>query len=118
MPARKRHKPGGVEEGPDLTTKSGRRTAQQQAAKEFADRLAAEKAEQKRVQRERQEARRAAQRRQDLQAAKDAAAARLKEVRRRGLPGPVRAEAEEAYRAALDALLRDEQGLEPAPPPE
>lgn len=113
MPARRRRKPGGVEETPDLSTRQGRKAAQQRAARVFADRQRAEREEQSRQARERNEARRRERRRQELIEAKDKAAARLRDVRRRDLPGAVRAEAEAAYRAALDALMRDEQGLPP-----
>lgn len=113
MPARRRRRPGGVEPAPDLSTRQGRRTAQATAAQVFADRQRAEREEQGRLARERNEARARERRRQELVEAKERAAARLRDVRRRGLPGAVRIEADEAYRAALDALLRDEQGLPP-----
>jgi len=113
MPARRRRRPGGVEPTPDLATRQGRRTAQHSAARVFADRQQAERDEQSRRARERNEARLRERRHEELVEAKERAAARLKDVRRRGLPGAVRIEAEEAYRAALDALLRDEQGLPP-----
>ena len=112
MPARKRHKPGGVDEPPDLGTRSGRKVAQKSAAQIFAERREAER-EQRQAARVRREAQAREARRRELTQAKDAAAARLKDVRRRDAPGAVRVEAEAAYRAALDALLRDEQGLPP-----
>jgi hypothetical protein len=102
MPARKRRKPGGPEEQP---VKS--------AAQVFADRQQAAKDEQREAARVRREAQEREERRRQLTRAKDAAADRLKEVRRRGASGAARIEAEAAYRAALDALLRDEQGLPP-----
>jgi hypothetical protein len=113
MPARKRRKPGGVEEQPDLSTRGGRKVAQKSAAQIFAERQQAAKDEQREAARVRREAQEREERRRQLNRAKDAAAARLKEVRRRDAPGAARAEAEAAYRAALDALLRDEQGLPP-----
>lgn len=116
MPARKRRKPGGVEEQPDLSTRTGRTTAQKSAAQVFAERQAAEKAEQREASRVRREAQEREERRRQLTRDKDAAAARLKEVRRRGAGGDARVEAEAAYRAALDALIRDEQGLPPVDP--
>jgi len=106
MPARKRRKPGGVEEtGPAKS-----------AAQIFAERQQAAKDEQRHAARVRREAQEREERRRQLTAAKDAAAARLKEVRRRGGSGEARTEAEAAYRAALDALIRDEQGLPPVDP--
>lgn len=115
MPARKRRKPGGVEPQPDLSTRSGRKQAQASAAEVFAKR----QAEERRRQSEEAKVRRAAQEREDrrrrLTQDKDRAADGLKEVRRRGAPAEARVEAEAAYRAALDALIRDEQGLPPEP---
>ncbi|QYG93328.1 hypothetical protein HC251_13440 [Iamia sp. SCSIO 61187] len=113
MPARKRHKPGGVGDQPDLGTRSGRKVAQRSAAQIFAERREAEREEQRQAARVRREAQQREDRRRELNRAKDAAAARLKEVRRRDVPGAARAEAEAAYRAALDAVIRDEQGLPP-----
>lgn len=116
MPARKRRKPGGNgEQPPDLATRSGRKVAQKSAAEIFAERQAAERAEQREAARVRREAQEREERRRQLTRDKDAAADRLKEVRRRGAGGEARAEAEAAYRAALDALIRDEQGLPPVP---
>lgn len=111
MPARKRHKPGGAE--PDLGTRSGRKVAQRSAAQIFAERREAEREEQRQAARARRQAQEREARRRQLTQAKDLAAARLKEVRRRAAPGSARVEAEAAYRAALEALLRDEQGLPP-----
>lgn len=113
MPPRRRRRPGGAPAEFDLSTPQGRKAAQQSAAQAFAQRQRAEREEQSRLARERNEARRKEQRRQELVEAKDRAAARLRDVRRRNVPGAVRAEADAAYRAALDALLRDEQGLPP-----
>jgi hypothetical protein len=103
MPARKRRKPGGLEP----------QTAPKSAAQIFAERQQAAKDEQRQAARVRREAQQREDRRRELTRAKDAAAARLKEVRRRDAPGSARAEAEAAYRAAIDALIRDEQGLPP-----
>jgi hypothetical protein len=114
MPARKRRKPGGVEEQPpDLSTRGGRKVAQKSAAQIFAERQQAAKDEQREAARVRREAQERENRRRELNRAKDAAAARLKDVRRRGASGDARTEAEAAYRAALDAVIRDEQGLPP-----
>ncbi|HEX7134588.1 MAG TPA: hypothetical protein VF228_18585, partial [Iamia sp.] len=117
MPARKRRKPGGVEEQapapPDLSTRGGRKVAQKSAAEIFAERQQAAKDEQREAARVRREAQERENRRRELNRTKDAAAARLKEVRRRGASGEARTEAEAAYRAALDAVIRDEQGLPP-----
>ncbi|HMJ78517.1 MAG TPA: hypothetical protein VK507_21210 [Iamia sp.] len=113
MPARKRHKPGGVEDVPDLSTRSGRKVAQKSAAQIFAERQQAVRDEQREASRVRREAQQREDRRRELTKAKDAAASRLKEVRRRGASGAARTDAEAAYRAALDALIRDEQGLPP-----
>lgn len=98
MPARKRRQPGGTPPDP------------KSAAEVFAERQAAAKEAQRRADRERHEAAVAARRRQELTEAKDRAAARLREARRAGAPGPVRAEAEAAYGEALAALLADERG--------
>lgn len=115
MPARKRHKPGGVqpEEDPDLSTRSGRRRAQEAEAQKFATRRQAEKDEERARSRAHREAAEREDRRRELAKGKDRAAERLKEVRRRGGSAEQRAEAEAAYRVALDAVLRDEQGLPP-----
>ena len=113
MPARKRHKPGGVDEQPDLSTRSGRKVAQKSAAQIFAERQQAEREEQRSQARVRREAQERENRRRELTKAKDLAADRLKDVRRRGASGDQRTAAEAAYRAALDALIRDEQGLPP-----
>jgi hypothetical protein len=102
MPARKRKKPGG---GVEPTPKS--------AAQVFAERQQAAKDEQREASRVRREAQQREDRRRELTKAKDAAATRLKDVRRRGASGEARIEAEAAYRAAIDALIRDEQGLPP-----
>ncbi len=116
MPARKRRKPGGGVEEPDLTTRSGRKAAQQTAAQVFAERQRAEREEQREQARVRREAQAREDRRRELTKAKDAAAARLKDVRKRGGSGDERIAAEAAYRASLDALIRDEQGLPPLDP--
>jgi hypothetical protein len=113
VPSRKRRKPGGAVEGPDLSTRGGRKQAQRSAAEIFAERQAAEREEQRQAARVRREAQAREDRRRELTRAKDAAAARLKEVRRRDGSGEERIAAEAAYRAALDALIRDEQGLPP-----
>ncbi|MGI8938591.1 MAG: hypothetical protein ACR2JF_10340 [Iamia sp.] len=115
MPARKRHKPGGVEpeESYDLSTKSGRRRAQDTAAQRFAIRRQAEKDEERARAKAHREAAERENRRRELGKEKDRAADHLKEVRRRGGSADQRAQAEAAYRAALDAVLRDEQGLPP-----
>jgi hypothetical protein len=104
MPARKRRKHGGAVVAP------------KSAAEVFAERQQAERAEQREAARVRREAQEREERRRQLTVAKDRAADRLKDVRRRGASGEVRAEAEAAYRAAIDALIRDEQGLPPAEP--
>jgi len=114
MPARRRRHPGGVDPTPDLSTRTGRRTAQHDAAKVFADRQVADKQEQRERSRVQREAAAREKQRRELSEAKDAAARRLKDVRRRGASAEARAEVEAAYRAALDAVLRDEQGLPPA----
>lgn len=101
MPARKRRKHGGAVVAP------------KSAAEVFAERQQAERAEQREAARVRREAQAREERRRQLTVAKDRAADRLKDVRRRGASGEVRAEAEAAYRAAIDALIRDEQGLPP-----
>lgn len=113
MPARRRRRPGGVDPTPDLSTRTGRRTAQHDAAKVFADRQLADKQEQRERSRVQREAAAREKQRRELSEAKDAAARRLKDVRRRGASAEARAEVEAAYRAALDAVLRDEQGLPP-----
>lgn len=115
MPARKRHKPGGSppEDAFDLSTRSGRRQAQATAAQRFATRRQVERDEERERQRAHREAAEREERRRRLAKDKDDAAARLKEVRRRGGSAEQRAGAEAAYRAALDAVLRDEQGLPP-----
>jgi hypothetical protein len=115
MPARKRRKVGGAVEQPDLTTRGGRKEAERSAAEVFAERQRAERDEQRAQARVRREAQAREDRRRELTKAKDAAAARLKDVRRRDAPGEERSAAEAAYRAALDALIRDEQGLPPLP---
>lgn len=103
MPARKRRKPGGLVE-----------TTPRSAAQVFAERQQAAKDAQRQAAKVRREAQEREERRRQLTRDKDAAAARLKEVRRRGASGDARVEAEAAYRLALDALIRDEQGLPPA----
>lgn len=115
MPARKRHKPGGQqpETSFDMTTRSGRRSAEASAAAQFAARREREKEEERARSRAHREAAEREQRRRTLAKEKDRAADRLKEVRRRGASAEQRAEAEAGYRAALDAVLRDEQGLPP-----
>ncbi|HXH58099.1 hypothetical protein [Iamia sp.] len=126
MPARRRRVPGGIDPSaapPDRATSGGRRAAQQEAAQVFADRTRAEREEQRQAARVRREAAEREGRRRELTKSKDRAADRLKDVRRRGAGTEARTEADAAYRAALDALIRDEQGLpplapdaEPAPP--
>lgn len=118
MPARKRRKVGGEVERPDLSTRGGRKEAQRSAAEVFAERQQAARDEQRAQARVRREAQEREDRRRVLTKAKDDAAARLKDVRRRDAPGEQRVEAEAAYRAALDALIRDEQGLPPLDEPE
>src|SRR5687768_5446330 len=113
MPARKRRKPAGAVDQPDLSTRGGRKVAQRSAAEVFAERQQAARDEQREASRVRREAQEREDRRRQLTRAKDEAAARLKEVRRRGGSGAARTEAEAAYRAALDAVIRDEQGLPP-----
>lgn len=119
MPARRRRAPGGNDPAaatPDLATRGGRRTAEQEAAQVFAERVRAEREEQRQAAQVRREAAAREDRRRELTKAKDRAADRLKEVRRRGTGGEARTEADAAYRAALDALIRDEQGLPPLAP--
>lgn len=115
MPARKRHKPGGAQPATefDLSTRAGRRRAQEAEAQTFAIRRQAERDEERERQRAHREAAQREERRRRLAKDKDAAAAQLKEVRRRGGSAEQRASAEAAYRVALDAVLRDEQGLPP-----
>lgn len=113
MPARKRRKPVGADAPAAAPTRVDRQAAQKSAAQIFAERQQAAKDEQREAARVRREAQAREDRRRELTRAKDAAAARLKDVRRRDAPGAARAEAEAAYRAALDAVIRDEQGLPP-----
>ncbi len=107
MPARKRKKVGGGVPAPP---------PQKSAAHVFAERQQAAKDEQREAARVRREAQQREERRRQLTRDKDRAADRLKDVRRRGASGEARVEAEAAYRAALDALIRDEQGLPPLDP--
>jgi hypothetical protein len=114
MPARKRRKTTGAAAAPPAApARVDRQAAQKSAAEVFAERQQAIKDEQRDAARVRREAQAREDRRRELNRAKDAAAARLKDVRRRDTPGSARAEAEAAYRAALDAVIRDEQGLPP-----
>jgi hypothetical protein len=117
MPARKRRRTTTAATPaaaiPAAPARGDRKAAQKSAAELFAERQQAEKEEQRQAARVRREAQAREDRRRELNRAKDAAAARLKEVRRRGAGGEARAEAEAAYRAALDAVLRYEQGLPP-----
>ncbi|HEU5150520.1 MAG TPA: hypothetical protein VFU19_08485 [Iamia sp.] len=114
MPARKRRKttPAATPAAAAPVTVD-RQAAQRSAAEIFAERQQAAKATEREAARVRREAQAREDRRRELTRAKDRAADRLKEVRRRGASGEARAEAEAAYRAALDALIRDEQGLPP-----
>lgn len=115
MPARKRRKPGGAppQSSFDLSTRSGRRAAQQAEAQTFATRRQVEKDDERARARAHREAAERENRRRELGQAKDRAAGRLKDVRRRGGRPEQRVAAEAEYRAALDAVLRDEQGLPP-----
>ncbi len=117
MPARRRRRPGGQPPTPgpesDLSTRAGRRRAEADAAQEFAARRQAQQDEERARARAHREAAEREDHRRQLGQAKDRAADRLKEVRRRGGGAQARATAEAEYRAALDAVLRDEQGLPP-----
>lgn len=85
-----------------------------EAARLFAERYAADKEAEKAAQR----ARRAAAEREahhaDLVHVKDEAATLLKRVRQRSAPATAVAEAEEAYRVALAALLEAERDADTA----
>lgn len=117
MPARRRRRAGDRPTAGPVPAPAGRadrRAAEEEAARLFAERRAALEAEEAERARVHREAAAREQRRRDLLRAKEEAAERLKEVRRRGGSAEERAEADAAYRAALDAVLRDEQGLPPA----
>src|SRR5262249_30212305 len=107
----------------DEVTRAAKMFAESLRAHEAADRAARERKEAaERDARERAEAAEAVRhRREELIAAKDTAAARLKRLRAEGHPRGQMAEAEAAYRAALAALQEDETGERPhwapAPPP-
>lgn len=120
MPKRKRNKelrpavmPSAAAGGAVPTALSRAESEQERAAKLFAESISAHEAAD-RAARDRAAAAAAHDRRhQDLVAAKETAAARLRRLRGDGRPRAQMAEAEAAYRSALAALTEFETGERP-----